>query len=125
MARVKTKAPQTRLSREALVEQPPPGKLFSQTLRLQSLLVLLLTTRLFGRTEFPVLRTSMPGQMKWLLQKNTCLNLKRTLNLRCRGRFHPSCHTARYSKADLVPEKKSRPAAKARTPQLTQLARCT
>jgi hypothetical protein len=27
---LKTKAPQTRLSHKALLEQPPPGKLFSQ-----------------------------------------------------------------------------------------------
>jgi hypothetical protein len=79
----------------------------------------------------------MPAQVKWLLETDICLNLKRTLKLRCRGRFHPSCQitfdrflerewfgpadveqkikhlrfTARYRKADLVPEKKSRPAA--------------
>ena len=60
---VKTKAPQTRLSHEALVEQPPPWKaVFSAS---ASVIACPPIDLVFSLLPNPVLRTSMLVQVKW------------------------------------------------------------
>jgi hypothetical protein len=62
----KTKAPQTRLSHEALVEQPPPWKaVFSAS---ASVIACPPIDLVFSLLPNPVLRTSMPAQVKWQLE---------------------------------------------------------
>jgi hypothetical protein len=61
---VKAKAPQTRLSHEALVEQPPPRKLFSQA----SVNACPPIDLVFSLLPNSVLRTSMPAHVKWQLE---------------------------------------------------------
>jgi hypothetical protein len=61
-----TKAPQTRLSHKALVEQTPPWEaVFSGS---ASVIACPPIDLVFSLLPNPVLRTSMPAQMKWQLE---------------------------------------------------------
>jgi hypothetical protein len=63
---VKTKAPQTRLSHEALVEQPPRRKaVFSAS---ASVIACPPMDLVFSLLPNPVLGMSMPAQVKWQLE---------------------------------------------------------